>query len=168
MGYKDEDIITKGFGFILFIVIMLCLFISCGVCKNCEYRFNETDSVYIEKIDSVFFTDTLLLFQPQDSSVSNILPDTEPSHLETDLAISDAWVEGGNLYHTLENKKELIPIQVQMPNAITRETKNHFHIVTKMVERDFKWWEEALMFIGRASIFLILLFLIIKLIKSKL
>ena len=161
----DEDILIRGFGFILFILVMICLFTSCGVCHRCDWKQDVSDSVYIERVDTMFYRDTIIQVQIRDSLVKSVTNSHELSHLETDVAISDAWVEGDSLYHTLENKREIIPIQVQMPNAISRETKYHFREVTKMVERDFKWWEEALMYIGKIMLFILICFFIFKSVK---
>lgn len=164
---KLQDIL-EGIGWTLFFLTLIFALNACGVCRNCKYQTTDRDSIYVERVDSIFFRDTIVQVQMRDSIVEAVTDSHSLSHLETDIAISDAWVEGDSLYHTLENKRELVPIQVQMPNAITKETKNHFHIVTKMVEREFKWWEEALMYLGKIMLFITVCFIILKLIEGKL
>lgn len=104
-------------------LLLLLLFIvaSCGICHKCEYRNLQTDSIYVERVDSVFVRDTILQVQIRDSIVYQTSDIDSLSHLETDVATSDAWVEDGELHHRLENKRELIPINVQIPMAISRE-----------------------------------------------
>lgn len=161
---KLQDIL-EGIGWTLFFLTLVFALTSCGVCKNCKYQTTDRDSIYVERVDSVFVTDTILLYQPQDSTASNVVEDTEKSHLETDLATSDAWVDNGKLHHSLSNKTDLIPIPVKIPNYISREVKHHFQVVTKMVERDFKWWEEAFMYMGKVMLFIIICFFIFKSVK---
>lgn len=113
------------------IVVLVCILNSCAVCRNCEYRTPITDSIYIERIDSVIIKDTILKVQMRDSLVYAVADSA--SHLETDVASSDAWIEEGKLHHRLENKRDLIPINVELPQYISREVKHHFQIVTKKI-----------------------------------
>jgi hypothetical protein len=129
----DFDKITEGIGWGMVILILIHLFTSCSICKYCKNLAIERDSIYVERVDSVFVRDTILLYQPQDSTASNVVEETEKSHLETDLATSDAWVEDGQLHHNLSNKQELVPIRVQMPMAISTEKHYLTRIVYKKV-----------------------------------
>ncbi len=130
----DEDRIHDIFELIMWIVaggIVVWLLTGCSVCRKCEYRIAPADSIYIERIDSVFIKDTILKVQMRDSLVYAVADSA--SHLETDVALSDAWIEEGKLHHRLENKRDLIPINVELPQYISREVKHHFQIVTKKV-----------------------------------
>ena len=129
---EDEfDRVLKIIGWGLAFLILIHIYTSCGTCKRCASAMIDKDSIYIERVDSVFMRDTILLYQPQDSTASNVVADTEKSHLETDLATSDAWVEDGQLHHNLSNKQDLVPIQVQMPMAISTEK----HYLTRIVHK---------------------------------
>lgn len=113
------------------IVVLVCILNSCGVCKNCEYRTPVTDSIYIERIDSVFIKDTILKVQMRDSLVYAVADSA--SHLETDVALSDAWIEEGKLHHRLENKRDLVPIKVAVPKAISTEKHYIRQVVVQKV-----------------------------------
>lgn len=163
---KEERLhtILELIGWVAVFVTVICILNSCGPCKKCPV-VGQRDSIYVERVDSVFVRDTILLYQPQDSTASNVVLDTEKSHLETDLATSDAWVDNGKLHHSLSNKTDLIPISVQIPNYISREVKHYFQVVTKKVERDFKWWEEFFMFLGKILVIASAIVLFVKVLK---
>lgn len=148
-------------------IIVLASLSSCGSAN--KYIQGQRDSIYIEKTDTVIFRDTTILYQPADSSTYNTVPADSSSHLETDLAVSDAYMREGRLVHTLSNKTDLIHIRVSLPRAISHE--KHYIIKrileTVEVEKPFKWYQEALMFVGKISIFLILLTLLMRFIKSR-
>lgn len=114
------------------IVVLVCILNSCAVCKHCTST-PLVDSIIINKTDTIIIRDTTLMYQPQDSTASNVVADTEKSHLETDLATSDAWVKDGKLHHNLSNKQDLIPINVSIPTYVSREEKYLFRTVTKKV-----------------------------------
>lgn len=160
----DEDILIRGYGFILFIVAMILLVVSCGVCHDCEYKQNIRDSIYIEKIDTLIHRDTIINVQMRDSVVFAVVDSS--SHLETDVALSDAWIEGGKLHHSLENKTTLIPIQVSFPNGVSIEKHYLTRVITQEVEREMKWHETARMKMGEILLFLIVAFVFYKVIAT--
>ncbi len=45
----------------------------------------------------------------------------DSSHLETNIATSDAWIEEGLLRHTLANKKAAIPANIQLKDTESSE-----------------------------------------------
>lgn len=156
MDTKVEDVLTlMGWG--VFWVVLLWCITSCGVYKNCRNMALERDSVYVERVDSVFLKDTILLYQPQDSTASNVVADTEKSHLETDIATSDAWVADGQLHHELRNKTELVPIKAVIPNYISREERYLTKTVIREVEKDLKWYQQTLMYMGIVLLIIILI-----------
>lgn len=129
---EDEfDRVLKIIGWGLAFLILIHIYTSCGTCKRCASAMIDKDSIYIERVDSVFYRDTIIQVQMRDSIVKVITSNHQPSHLETDVAISDAWVEDDSLHHVLRNKRELIPIQVQMPMAISTEK----HYLTRIVHK---------------------------------
>ena len=82
---------------------------------------HRTDSVrtvthteYIEKwCDTTIFVDLPVEVREQVRRDS--------SHLETNMATSDAWIEEGLLRHTLANKKTAIPASIKLKNIESRE-----------------------------------------------
>ena len=128
----NEDRIHDIFELIMWIAaggIVVWLLTGCSVCRNCEYRTPVTDSIYIERIDSVVIKDTILKVQMRDSLVYAVADSA--SHLETDVALSDAWIEEGKLHHRLQNKMDLVPIKVAVPKAISTEK----HYIRQVVEK---------------------------------
>lgn len=163
---KEERLhtIMESIGWVAVVITVICVLNSCGSCSKCPV-VGQRDSIYVERVDSVFMRDTVLLYQPQDSTASNVVADTEKSHLETDLATSDAWVDNGKLHHSLSNKTDLIPIPVKIPNYFSREEKYLIRTVTKEVERDLKWWEEFFMFLGKILVVASAIVLFVKVLK---
>lgn len=162
----DEDILIREFGFILFIVVMICFVTSCGVCSRCELKQNTRDSIYVERVDTMFYRDTIIQVQIRDSLVEAVKDRHELSHLETDVAISDAWVEGDSLYHTLRNKETLIPVVVSLPNSISIQKIYTTRNITREVEREMKWHEKTRMKLGEVFIFLVIAFVFYKVITT--
>lgn len=130
----DEDRIHDFSELIMWIVvggIVVWLLTGCSVCRKCEYRIASADSIYIERIDSVIIKDTILKVQMRDSLVYAVADSA--SHLETDVALSDAWIVEGKLHHRLENKRDLVPIKVAVPKAISTEKHYIRQVVVQKV-----------------------------------
>lgn len=138
----------KRLGIILLAVVLT----GCGVSKQLE-----PDVVYIEKRDTVIFRDTVLMVQLRDSIVYQKVDISEKSHLETDIATSDAWVVDGQLHHKLRNKAELVPIKAVIPNYISREERYLTKTVIKEVEKDLKWYQQTLIYMGIVLLIIILI-----------
>ena len=108
----------------------------------------RTDSVrtvhhteYIEKLrDTTIFVELPIEVREQVQKDS--------SHLETSIAISDAWLEEGLLRHTLENKQASIPAVMQLKNTELLERNDSIIYrdvyIKEMVERKripkSYWW----------------------------
>lgn len=153
--------------FIIAMIVLLAALSSCGTAHKGLIR--QIDSVYIEKHDTIIYRDTTILYQPVDSTVHQAIDTSQTSHLETDLAISRAWLRGGRLHHTLSNKTNLIPIKTTLPQSIS--TQKHYLVrnitQTVEVERSLRWYQEALMWVGKMSLFLLCLAIIRSYIKIK-
>lgn len=123
---------TLGIAWVIAGVVLILVLFGCSTCKHCTST-PLVDTLIIEKTDTIILRDTTLMYQPQDSTASNVVADTEKSHLETDLATSDAWVENGQLHHNLSNKQDLIPINVSIPTYVSREEKYLTRTIIKKV-----------------------------------
>lgn len=123
---------TLGIAWAIAGVVLILVLFGCSPCKHCTST-PLVDSLIINKTDTIILRDTTLMYQPQDSTASNVVADTEKSHLETDLATSDAWVENGQLHHNLSNKQDLIPINVSIPTYVSREEKYLTRTIIKKV-----------------------------------
>lgn len=85
---------------------------------------SKTDSVYVEKI--VERLDTILVEIPVE--VKDIITMADSSHLETSVAVSDAWVDScSTLHHKLVNKSE---------NTLKKEIVYKDRIIEKEVVKE--------------------------------
>lgn len=84
--------------------------------------------------DSVRFRDSLVLVPVPQGSDKAVLPDSDTSRLETDIAESVAYVADGKLHHTLRNKDAaLIPVTIKLPERLHYETRDKI-IYNRIVE----------------------------------
>lgn len=97
----------------------------------------QRDSVNVVIKDSLRFRDSLVLVPVPQGGDKAVLPDTDTSRLETNIAESMAWVKDGRLHHMLRNKDEaFIPVTIKMPQMIhiEKETLLKAYRVTEIVE----------------------------------
>lgn len=93
----------------------------------------QRDSVVVIR-DSVRFRDSLVLVPVPQESDKAVLPDSDTSRLETDIAESVAYVADGQLHHVLRNKDAaLIPVTIKLPERIHYETRDKI-IYNRIVE----------------------------------
>ena len=93
----------------------------------------QRDSVVVIR-DSVRFRDSLVLVPVPQGSDKAVLPDSDTSRLETDIAESVAYVADGKLHHSLRNKDAaLIPVTIKLPERIHYETRDKI-IYNRIVE----------------------------------
>lgn len=93
----------------------------------------QRDSVVVIR-DSVRFRDSLVLVPVPQGSDKAVLPDSDTSRLETDIAESVAYVADGKLHHALRNKDAaLIPVTIKLPERIHYETRDKI-IYNRIVE----------------------------------
>lgn len=142
-------------------IATLLLAASCGICKHCPTRTetNIKDSVAIHWVDSIRIIDRLVVRDslvlvplPVESS-QTVLPVIMPSHLETSLAESDAYVDSTGLHHTIKNKDT--PVKAHVPVTEHHHYEEHsqesdtacFHsdsqkeTVTEYVDKTLSWWQ---------------------------
>lgn len=127
------------------IVTFACILAGCCPCKH--LATSTKDSISIEtRIHKIYFKDTLR-FQIPPYSKRQVVRDTS-SHLETPLAVSDAWINNdGSLGHSLENKPQDIPVpfekEVIYRDSIVYKDRTDTKIVE--VERRLTWWQQTKM-----------------------
>lgn len=93
----------------------------------------QRDSVVVIR-DSIRFRDSLVLVPVPQGSDKAVLPDSDTSRLETNVAESVAYVADGKLHHTLRNKDAaLIPVTIKLPERIHYETRDKI-IYNRIVE----------------------------------
>lgn len=148
--------------------LMAVLMVSCGVLRPPQgHESSHRDSTVINYRDSLCIRDSLrirdslvLVPLPVESS-QNILPSFIPSHLETSLAQSDAWVDSLGLHHTLSNKKDSLGVHVpvtehiketehtQSGELISEKEDHEKDTVYVEVEKPWKWYDRAALWLGR-------------------
>lgn len=107
----------------LSILLVLLMMMGCSTIKYVPVE-SKTDSVYVEKI--VERLDTILVEIPVE--VKDIITMADSSHLETSVAISDAWVDStSTLHHKLVNKSE---------NTLKKEIVYKDRIIEKEVVKE--------------------------------
>jgi len=135
------------------IIMLAVMMVSCaGSRKLTEF---QKDSVIVHVRDSVFLHDTVIMWKIPPESGANVLPDSDTSFLQTDLAESRAFIENGRLHHTLRNRSEaIIPIEVKIPERIRTEEKGltrYLKTVERVeVEKELSRWQRFLQGLGWA------------------
>lgn len=117
---------------------------SCGPCKNIPIVQKDSTVInYIDSlriIDKVVVRDSIVLLPTPIEGSQNIMPTFLPSHLETSLAESDAYMDSLGLHHSLKNKEKSLSVTVPVTEHYVE--KDHSsqkdslsaHIETKYVE----------------------------------
>lgn len=161
--YKNNLSLT-----ILAIILSLITISSCGMCKRVTDV--QRDSVFHYIQDSLYIRDTVILWQIPPESGANVLPDSDTSFLQTNLAESKAYIENGKLNHTLRNRNEaVIPIEVKMPVKIHREERGlvrYLKTVERVeAEKELSKWQRFLQGLGWSVLVAGALWLAMKLAK---
>ena len=91
--------------FIYFLIFLT--FVGCAGTKKVQYVPTQTE-IRVEYRDSLIYVkDTIFVTPPVEEKENKTLQDS--SHLETSIAVSDAWIdEDNNLNHTLKNKTDTV------------------------------------------------------------
>lgn len=134
------------------VMALLLAWLFSGCKTRTMYLPSETviDTRYIERIDTV----TIEVPVPAQSA-SNVTPDST-SHLETDVAQSDAWVDSaGMLHHNLANKPVKLAAQVPVKSAEKDSIVYRDRPVPYPVERELSRWERIKMDFGGAALGLV-------------
>ncbi len=147
---------------ILLVGICALLVTSCGTAGKIPPKDETvtTDSTAVHQKDSVHIKDEVTVrdslmnipIPTEQSTANNQL--LQPSHLETSVAESDAWVDSTGLHHTLRNKSET-SLQAHVPVTEHTHTEEHFHQQDSTavsssehnhteyieVEKELTWWQ---------------------------
>lgn len=133
------------------LILAICgLFVACGTPKVVQDY--QRDSVSVIVRDSLILRDSVIFVEIPKESDKAVLPDTDTSRLETSMAMSDAWVSKGMLYHTLRSKDALIPIEVKIPNYLHTEQKALVRNIREVVEveKELSKWQSFIQALGYA------------------
>lgn len=132
-------------GAILAILLGMTFLNSCSTTKyidrwHTEYR----DTTIYQKI-----TKDSLIYAPIPLEKNQVIVEVgDTSRLETSVAISEAFVnDKGQICHTLENKKEKLPVMVPVTSTIiytgVKDSSTHTITKTEYVEKSLSWWQST-------------------------
>ena len=111
-----------------------CLATACAAPRVVVLDHQRDSSVVMIR-DSIRFRDSLVLVPVPQGSDKAVLPDSDTSRLETDVAESVAYVKDGKLHHSLRNKDAaLIPVTIKLPERIHAESRDRL-IYNRIVEQ---------------------------------
>lgn len=126
------------------ILLTVMLTVACCPCRKAAVP-TVRDSVRVEtQIRTEYVRDTVLVEVPVEEKSQTVRDTT--SHLETTFAESDAAITpDGALYHTLRNKPQQHPAEVETKvvyrdSIIYRDRVKTEHVE---VERDLTWWQQT-------------------------
>lgn len=110
---------------LLIFLIPLLVLTSCCTKKQAQTLpsapivLNNSDSVRIETIIKTEYVPVRVDVPVPQQSVRNIV-EADTSHIETDVAMSDAWIQpDGTLYHDLINKDVKLSGEAYVPQTTT-------------------------------------------------
>lgn len=112
----------------IFIITLFVLAISgCKTQKHIPMSLhsvvlNNSDSVKIETIVETDYVPIEVSVDLPQQAVSNNTPN-DSSHVETDLAMSDAWIADGVLHHNIKNKSGQLKGQSFVPQKTEKINK---------------------------------------------
>lgn len=136
----------------LLIIISLLLLVACNTSKPVISEpvvLNNTDSVRDTTIIKTIYVPVTVEVDVPQQSHSTIATDT--SHLETDVALSDAWINAdGTLYHSIANKRISLSANTFVAQTTTEHTAEAIQIkeiavpqpYTVEIERKFTLMEQ--------------------------
>jgi hypothetical protein len=155
MSKQDNNILWVILDILIRVLaIMLaawCIFTaaSCSCPSRLPATHTETsirDSVAVR--DSLVIRDSLVLVPIPAEASQNVLPVFTPSHLESSVATSDAWVDSIGLHHTLDNKPTALPAHIPVSeHHITTDAQHTqgtatIRIETVEVAQPLTRWQE--------------------------
>ena len=134
----------------IILLVLLCL-MSCAAPNKVAQDY-QRDSVIISIREEVMYRDSIVFVPLPDGESNAVLPDTDTSHLETILAVSEAFVSDGELFHSLKNKNALLPVEIKFPKYIY--TQNDYLVRERKVieqievEKQMSKWQRFIQALG--------------------
>ena len=144
---RDKENKEKRIGAlaIIWYILLIVLFALC--ISSCSPRIVE--KIVTEYRDTTIYKETIkdtTVYVPlplgKDQAIVHV---GDTSHLETQVAVSEAFVgKDGFLHHSLENKKESLPVVVPIRSMTIQTKVNSAQIITKYeyVEKPLSRWKE--------------------------
>lgn len=162
--YRTTSIITADKHGLSISVILAGVFsfYSCGVYKA-PIQVEVRDSLVIKEV--VNYRDSIIYTEIPTELSSAITSDSDTSHLETSIAISNAWVESGKLHHQLKNKDDTrLSKVVHIPYYVTTvDTYKYINNIQRVeVPKELSRWDILRMTLGDILMILLSLLIIYK------
>lgn len=114
---------------LLIVLIPLLMLASCHTNKQLTpvasppVVLNNSDSVRVETTVKTVYVPIMVEVPVPQQSVSNIA-NADTSHIETDVAVSNAWIRpDGTLYHDLINKDVKLSGEAYVPQTTTENNR---------------------------------------------
>lgn len=148
MTYKGNNS-PKGWQWLALLTIallLICLLLLTSCRTHRQLATDRRDSVRVETVvRTEYIRDTIEVEIPVERMMQ-IAEDS--SHLETVLAVSDAFLRAdGRLYHTLENKAGKRPVEVKKEvvykDSIVYRDRAVSKTEIKEVPRELTWWQRT-------------------------
>lgn len=141
---------------LLTVILIICGSLLCG-CKTTKQAASSppvvvtnSDSIRIEYIETLRI-DTVTVEIPLPAESSSQIVRDSTSHLETSLALSDAWINpDGTLGHSIQNKPESLKSDIPVAVKDTQTNNSAVKVkevpvpypVEKKVEKELSAWQK--------------------------
>lgn len=125
--------------------VSIIAILSLPSCGTPQYVAGKNDSTVV--IKEVVYKDSLIYVPVPAEVESNVADDS--SHLETSVAVSDAWWQAGKLHHRLRNKTTSLPYRFAIPETKVTTLKQNLNTVVMEVEKDLSWMQKCMMTLGK-------------------
>ena len=156
--------------YIYAMLLLICT--SCASQKVVTNTDVQKDSVSVVVVESIVYRDTTIYVEVPVEVIKEILPDTDTSHLETSIAVSEAWVNAGKLNHTLSHKpnasiQQIIPVPEKhtQKDSVVISIKEVVKEVPVEVEKELNKWQTFRMMLGTLTLIAIGVWLLLKILK---
>ena len=130
--------------------------IGCCPCRK-VYTATQHDSIRIEYRERIvpIMRDTTIFVEIERERVQEVADST--SHLETAFAVSDARIECGRLFHTLEQRGRIeqptkVEERIVYRDSVIYQDRQQVKVQEVYVLR---WWQKILCWIGAVALGLI-------------
>ena len=151
------------------IILALAILVGCGASKNIPTEVVK-DSVVVVVNDRVVYRDTTIFVEVPVEVEKEILPADDTSHLETSLAVSDAWLSAGQLHHSLRHKSTTIVDMVEVPehfrDSVVLKVVEKTITEKVEVEKELSSWQQFRMTLGTIAVISIVSWLVFVLLKK--
>ena len=131
--------------YLIVYIFLLLMVVSCAATTKTVYVPIQGENKIVYRDSTIYLRDTIYVPLPNEEKENSTFRDS--SHLETSVAVSDAWVDSDNkLNHTLRNKKTNLTAKRDTVFVIEYVDKYNTEVVIEEVKVDvpyipnWVWW----------------------------